>query len=83
MSEYEEALSALRKIEQNQLKSLEMQAEQLAVVKAQMERTEARVQGSIALQKVAISRQARALNLALPVILAALLYVVYLLFKHS
>ena len=83
MSEYEEALSTLRKIEQNQFKSLEMQAEQLAVVKAQMERTEARVQESIALQKVANARQARALNVALPVILLALLYVGYLVFKHS
>ena len=60
MSEFEEALSVLRRIEQNQLKSLEMQAQQLAVVKAQTERTEARVQESIALQKVAVRRQARA-----------------------
>lgn len=83
MSEYEEALSILRRIEQNQLESLERQTEQLAVVKAQMERNEVTVQESVALQKVAVSRQARALNLVLPVILLALLYVGYLLFKHS
>jgi hypothetical protein len=60
-----------------------MQAEQLALVKAQMERSEARVQESIALQKVAVTGQKRALNIALPVILVALVYVGYLLFKHT
>jgi hypothetical protein len=83
MSEYEEGLAALKRIEQNQLKSLEIQAEQLVVVKAQMERTEARVQESIALQKVALTAQRRALNIALPVILVALAYVGYLLFMHT
>lgn len=70
-------------MEQNQLKSIEMQAEQLALVKAQMERTEVRVQESIALQKVAVAGQRRALNIALPVTLAALVYVGYVLFKHT
>jgi len=60
-----------------------MQAEQLALVKAQMERTEVRVQESIALQKVAVAGQRRALNIALPVTLAALVYVGYVLFKHT
>jgi len=59
MSEYEEAFVVLRRMEQNQLKSIEMQAEQLALVKAQMERTEVRVQESIALQKVAVAGQRR------------------------
>ena len=83
MSEYEEAFVVLRRMEQNQLKSIEMQAEQLALVKAQMERTEVRVQESIALQKFAVAGQRRALNIALPVTLAALVYVGYVLFKHT
>ena len=83
MSEYEEALVVLKRMEQNQLKSLELQAEQLAVVKAQMERSEARVQESIALQKVAVTGQRRALNLVLPATLVAAVYVGYLLFKHT
>lgn len=83
MTEYEEALSILRRVEQNQLKSLEMQAEQVAVVKAQMERAEARVQESIALQKVAVSRQAKVTNVLVPVILTALLYAGYVLLKHT
>jgi hypothetical protein len=83
MSEYEEALVVLKRMEQNQLKSLEVQAEQLALVRSQMERSEARVQESIALHKVAVTGQRRALNLVLPVILVALVYVGYVLFKHT
>ena len=79
----EEALAILARIEQNQLKALELQAEQLALVKAQMERTESRVQESIALQKVANSRQARALNFVVPVVVLALVYLGYLIFRYT
>lgn len=82
MTDLEEALSLLRKIEQNQTKALEVQAEHLALVQAQMERTEARVQESIALQRVANARQARAVNVALPVVLVALAYVGYLVIRY-
>ena len=82
MSEYDEALAILKRMEQNQLKSLEMQAEHMAHFKANLERTEARVQESIALQKVAVARQAKVVNLVLPIIVAALLYVGYLLLKY-
>ena len=83
MIENEDALAVLKRIERHQLQALEMQAEQLALVKAQMERTDAKVQESIGLQRVANSRQARVINVALPILFAALLYVGYLLFKHS
>ena len=56
MTEQEEALALLRQIERNQQRGLELQAEQLTLVRDQMVRTEARVQESIALQKVAMSR---------------------------
>ena len=83
MAADEEALAILRRIEQNQLRALELQAEQLALVKAQTERTEARVQESIGLQKVANARQARALNLVFPVIVLALVYLGYLIVKYT
>ncbi|RZI81045.1 MAG: hypothetical protein EOP38_20660 [Rubrivivax sp.] len=79
----EEATAILRRMEQNQLRALEIQAEHLANVKAQMARTEATVQESIALQKSAVSRQAKVFNFVLPIILAALAYVGYLLFRHA
>ena len=78
----EEAIAILKRMEQNQLKALEIQAEHLANVKAQMARTEATVQESIALQKSAVSRQAKVTNFVLPIILAALAYVGYLLFRQ-
>lgn len=78
----EKAADILRRMEENQLKALEMQAEQLSLLKIQMARTEEKVQESIALQKVAVSRQARALTYVLPIILAMLVYVGYLLVSH-
>ena len=83
MPDNDETIAVLTRIEQNQLKALELQAEQLALVKAQMERTESRVQESIALQKVANNRQARALNFVIPVVVLALAYLGYLMFRYS
>jgi uncharacterized membrane protein YcjF (UPF0283 family) len=83
MSDCEEVLAILKRIEQNQLKALQIQSEQLAQSKAQIEKTEARVQESIELQKTAVSRQAKALNVVVPILLLAMLYVAYLLFRHS
>ena len=83
MSDCEEVLAILKRIEQNQLKALQIQSEQLAQSKAQIEETEARVQESIELQKTAVSRQAKALNVVVPILLLAMLYVAYLLFRHS
>ena len=82
MTETEEALALLRKVHDNQVKALELQAEQLALVKAQMQRAEARVEESIALQKVSVARQAKALRVLLPLIFVALAAAVFLLFKH-
>lgn len=83
MSEHDEALALLRQIERNQQRALEMQAEQVALVRDQMERTEARVQESIALQKVAVAKQSKALNVLMPIIVVALAYVGYLMLRHA
>jgi uncharacterized membrane protein YcjF (UPF0283 family) len=83
MSDCEEVLAILKRMEQNQLKALQIQSEQLAQSKAQIEKTEARVQESIELQKTAVSRQAKALNVVVPILLLAMLYVAYLLFRHT
>jgi hypothetical protein len=83
MTEYEEALALLRQIERNQQRALELQAESLALARDQMARTEARVQESIALQKVAVSKQAKALNVLMPIIVVALLYVGYIMLQHA
>lgn len=82
MGEYEEALNLLRQIERNQQRGLEMQAEQVEMVREQMTRTEARVQESIALQKLAVAKQSKALNVLMPIIVVALAYVGYLMLRH-
>lgn len=81
-TETEEPLALLRRIHDNQVKALELQAEQLALAKAQMQRAEARVEESIALQKIAVARQSKALRILLPLIFAALAAAVFLLFRH-
>lgn len=83
MTNQDEALGLLRQIEQNQQRGLAMQAEQIAMVREQMARTEARVQESIALQKTAVARQSKALNVLMPIIVVALAYVGYLMFRHG
>ena len=81
MSEQQEALALLRQIERNQQRGLELQAEQLALVRDQMTRAEARVEESLALQKVAVAKQSKALNALLPIILVAIAYLGYLMFR--
>lgn len=83
MTNQDEALGLLRQIEQNQQRGLAMQAEQIAMVREQMARTEARVQESIALQKTAVAKQSKALNVLMPIIVVAIAYVGYLMFRHS
>lgn len=81
MNEREEMLALLRQIERNQQQGLELQAEQLALVRDQMARAEARVEESLALQKVAVAKQSKALNALLPIVLVALAYLGYLMFR--
>lgn len=81
MNEREEMLALLRQIERNQQRGLELQAEQLALVRDQMTRAEARVEESLALQKVAVTKQSKALNALLPIILVAIAYLGYLMFR--
>jgi len=79
MDEHQAGLELLRRIEENQLKALAMQAEQITLIKTQIAQTEARVQESIELQKVAVARQAKALYFLVPIILVVVVYFVYLI----
>lgn len=83
MSDQDNLLASLARMEQNQLKALELQAAQVALVQAQMERAEARVQETVELQKRTLARAARITNTLVPVILLTLGCVVYFLLKNS
>lgn len=80
MTDTNEVVAVLKRMEQAQQRALELQAEQLALARTQMERTEARIQESLALQRTAVGRQTKALVLLVPIIVVALLVVSYLLF---
>lgn len=82
MGEHDGILAALERIEQNQAKALQMQAEQIAMARAQMERTEAKVAESIKLQQVAVARQASAMKILMPVIAVLVLLALYLVFTR-
>ena len=81
MERHGEIIELLERIEQNQAKALEAQERHLALAQAQLERSTQTVQESIALQRVAVARQAQVRNVALPLIAVLLLLLGYLLVK--
>ena len=80
VTESAEVVAILKRMEQAQQKALELQAEQLTLARGQMERTEARIHESLALQKAAVSRQAQAIKVLVPIIIVVLLLIGYLIF---
>ena len=75
----------LGRIERNQERALEAQEralraqeKHLALAQAELERSKA----SIALQRVAVARQAQVRNIAVPLIVALLLLIGYLMVKY-
>lgn len=77
----DEILELLRRIERNQQAALQVQREQLALAASQLERSGRSIEESLALQRVAVARQAQVRNVALPLILALVGLLVYLVLK--
>ena len=78
MNEPESILAVLDRIEQNQVKGLQMQAQQLAFAREQMAKSDAKVKESLALQQFAVARQAMAMKILMPVIALLVALAVYL-----
>jgi hypothetical protein len=76
-----EIIETLKRIEQNQERALQTQEKHLSLAQAQLERTNERVNESIELQRISVTRQAQIRNVALPVLAFVLALLVYLLFK--
>ena len=83
MAEYDDLVAILKRMELNQLKALDMQAEQLARIQAQTERADARFQESVAIQQATVSRYARITRLMVPIMLAALMIAFYVMFAAA
>jgi len=81
MERHDEILEALKRIEANQRKALETQEQHLALARSQLERSDQRVSESVALQKLAVARQATVTRIALPLIAVLVVLIVYLLFR--
>ena len=81
MEHHDQILEALKRIEANQLKALQAQEQHLALAKVQIERSEQRVNESVALQKLAVARQATVTRIALPLIILLIVLLAYLLVR--
>lgn len=81
MERHDEILEALKRIEANQRKALETQEQHLTLAKAQLERSERTVNESVALQKLAVARQATVTRIALPLIVVLIVLLGYLLVR--
>jgi hypothetical protein len=81
MEKHDEILEALKRIEANQVKALQVQQEHVAIARAQIERSERAISESVALQKVSVRRQAFAIKVALPLTILLLVLLGYLLIK--
>jgi ABC-type uncharacterized transport system involved in gliding motility auxiliary subunit len=81
MANDQELLSLLRQIEANQRQALAAQAEHLKLAQEQFARSEARIDESLKVQRLAVQRQQRLSLAVLPVILFLIVLVVWIAIK--
>lgn len=81
MENKQELLELLRRIESNQIKALESQAEHLSIAKAQIIKTESTINESVQLQRVAVKRQQQVRIVSFSLILFLFFYALYIGFK--
>ena len=82
MSDDDQLISLLTRIEENQRMALEAQEKHLAVAQAQLERSNRTIQESIELQRSSVARQTQIIRFVLPIIGVLLALLGYLLFKY-
>ena len=81
MEEHDQIIALLKRIEENQLKALQIQESQLAFAKDQLEMSTGRIKESMDLQRLAMGRQAQVLKLVLPVLAVLVILFGYVLIK--
>ena len=72
MTRFDDLLALLRTMEARQREALDMHAQQILFMRRQAEQAQARMEESMALQKLAVQRQARSLRALMPVVATAL-----------
>ena len=83
MSENDRIIDILGHIEDNQRKAMEIQQQHLQIAQAQLDRSNKTIQESIELQRIAVSRQAQMTKFVVPIIVALLVVLGYLLVKWN
>jgi beta-lactamase regulating signal transducer with metallopeptidase domain len=82
MSDNDQIISLLTRMEENQRKTLDTQERHLALAQAQLERSNRTIRESIELQRTSVARQKQALWVILPLVGILLVLLVYLVFKY-
>jgi hypothetical protein len=81
MDEHDQIIALLKRIEENQIKGLQAQEQQIAFSKTQLELSGKTIGESISLQRISVARQVQIRNIAFPLILVLVVLLVYLLVK--
>ena len=82
MSDLDDIRSVLGEICDNQKRSIEMQAEHLAIAQAQLERAKTQVAESLTLQREAVQKQKMLMRIVMPIIVFCIILIVYLILKY-
>jgi len=82
MSDNDQIISLLTRIDENQRKALETQENHLALAQAQLDRSNRTIQESLELQRSSVARQTQAIRIILPLVGVLVVLLGYLLFKY-
>ncbi len=81
MSEKDEIIFLLTRMDESLRKGLEVKQQQLDLAQAQLERSNQSIRESLELQRAAVSRQSQIIKFVLPLIVVLLLLLGYLLVR--
>ncbi len=81
MSEKDEIIFLLTRMDESLRKGLEVQQQQLDLAQAQLERSNQSIRESLELQRAAVSRQSQIIKFVLPLIVVLLLLLGYVLVR--
>ena len=82
MSDNDQIISLLTRMEENQRKAQDTHERHLALAQGQLERSNRTIHESIELQRTSVARQKQALWVILPLVGILLVLLVYLVFKY-
>lgn len=82
MSDQDDIKSLLVEISNNQKESIRNQQQHLAIAERQLARAESQIEESLQLQREAVGKQRQFLRVAVPLIIACILLIGYLVLRY-